>query len=181
MDNYFIGIPIALTSLIPHQVTLVSNVRNDNSNNQKQKDSKVWLNYFKPIETDVTSNLFEKINSISNLSDNWDGYSAVAPDCSVIYNSIGFLRALPRTVISDLKKDSVTATPYGTLVIDFIKNTDRVSVEIGERKIGFFSEFKDGQEYNLQGKLFNQDALPIELLSAFQKLFKETTTSRSSI
>jgi hypothetical protein len=85
MDNYFIGIPIALTSLIPHQVTLVSNVRNDNSNNQKQKDSKVWLNYFKPIETDVTSNLFEKINSISNLSDNWDGYSAVARVCPVIY------------------------------------------------------------------------------------------------
>jgi hypothetical protein len=174
------ALPIAITISGPPAIHLSVPISSLSGKIQDKSDFESFLEYYKPVKTApqlIQLDIIEKIKSFHSLNRNWDGYDATNPDIVVINNSIAFINSLPETVVSDINKDNLIPTPYGTVVIDFSKDKELVSVEIGEKKIGFFSEFEDGSDMKMEGVLFNQDKLPFELLGAIKKLYKEAITS----
>lgn len=81
-----------------------------------------------------------------------DGGAAVKPDDTVIQNSIAFIKSLPTYYQKILNPvECITATPYGTISIDWFFRKNLISVEIGKTKIGWFSELPDGSNPSSDG------------------------------
>lgn len=125
-----------------------------------------------PIRLDSQREIVDIIASFASLKDNWDGNNAVALKDQVLINAKRFINSLPEIILKDIDTDNITPTPYGSLVLDWDINGDVLSVEIGDRKIGFFTDFSDGNNLESNGTFFNQNSLPVELLNAFDKLYK---------
>jgi|GEM_PF-5942114 len=122
-------------------------------------------------ENPINVEISKRINEIASLNYNWDGYNAVTPEPIVFLNVYNFLKSLPTYVIGNLNKDEITPTPYGTIVLDWNKNDELVSVEIGETECGFFSEFNDNTNMELDAIPFTKDQIPFQLATAFEKLY----------
>jgi hypothetical protein len=105
------------------------------------------------------------------LNDNWDGNGSVAPDAIVFDNAKKFLSELPLSILNELTSSKIVPTPYGTLVFDWEKGFNLVSIEIGNNEIGFFTDFIDGQNAASDGIPINENHFPSALLPAFKKLF----------
>jgi hypothetical protein len=126
-----------------------------------------------PIKNSSDFILEKKIEYISNLKQNWDGFGADTPSKSAIFNSLKFLTKVPEIVKSNLSKDDITPTPYGTIVFDFYNNLDTISIEIGDKQIGFFTDFHESSNISIESTFYNpENNLPIELLDALHKLYK---------
>ncbi len=110
--------------------------------------------------TEEERNLMVKY--INNIS------SSNLVDKKVIDNGIIFLSILPDCISKEIM--SLNITPYGTIVLDFEKESNLISVEIGETEIGFFTEFDDKENFVSNGVPFN-GIIPDDLNSAFKKLF----------
>jgi hypothetical protein len=177
MNYNLLILPIALSFPGSHPANALSAPVTSISRETHNKNGGLtFLHYYQPMKTApqlVKLDIIEKIKSFQSLDNNWDGYGAAVPDSRVVSNSIAFLNSLPQSIVSDINKDNLVPTPYGTVVIDLAFNKELVSIEIGETKIGFFSEFEDGNDIKLEGTLFNQDNLPLELLQAIKRLYKE--------
>jgi hypothetical protein len=131
------------------------------------------FSYAEPVKFDVRKDVLGRISNIQQLQNNWDGNGAIVPHESTLMNSRNFVRVLPSAVIEELDKDNVVPTPYGTVVLDWERNGDLVSVEIGESKLGFFSESRGKESLKISEANFNANALPSELNSAFQIFFRK--------
>ncbi|TXH31504.1 MAG: hypothetical protein E6Q96_00065 [Cyclobacteriaceae bacterium] len=146
------------------------------SNNEESRLSKYDKMFFIASFPVRINNLFafeNRLNSFKRLSDGWDGYAATTPDNIVISNSIKFLEALPEYLADNLKEDDITPTPYGTIVIDWQNDrSEKMSVEIGNQTLGFFSRFEDNDCPKINRVDFNENSLPEELFKSFKKLFK---------
>ncbi len=170
MNNPFI-IPITITAAMVPQV-------NNNSLEYKKFDTNfsdlrfIGNSFTNPVEFDHTYSLKERINVFKNFKENWDGYNGVQPSSKVIYNSIKFIDCLSSPMLSKLNENYITPTPYGTIVIDFKESNNVVSVEIGETKIGFFTELEDYDNTIIENKNFNENIFPKELIKAFKQLYK---------
>ena len=134
---------------------------------------KILNEFFVPVQINPHTQAIKKITDLTHLPNNWDGYGASDIDYNVIQNSIAFLQIIPDAIANKLKEDNIIATPYGTVVMDFVFNSDLISVEIGEKTLGFFSEFQDGSEFSINSITYNSNKLPSELVSAFSKFHKE--------
>lgn len=112
-----------------------------------------------------------RLRSFANLGFNWDGYHGVPPTRSVV-NAIQFYRFLPRILQERILTDHISPTPYGTITLEWANGDFFISIEIGENKIGFFSELPDGTSPKLESKEFNENHIPNELVDAFEVLYK---------
>ena len=103
----------------------------------------------------------KRLNCISSLNDCWDGYGAIVPSKTVIDNALNFLKEIDKRGLSFLlDEEDIVPTPYGTIDIDFMNDTDGVYVEIGDTEIGYFTEFMTKEN-------IASDSLPIEDESVF--------------
>ncbi len=103
------------------------------------------------IATAILPSIKNKICGISQLNDNWDGYGAAVPSETVVKNTYKFIDAAHSLGYCPLSADDVTPTTYGTIVLDYSSETGLVSVEIGESKIGFFTDFIHGKNHYSNG------------------------------
>jgi hypothetical protein len=115
-----------------------------------------------------TEQLKGRITAISSLTDNWDGYGAIRPNSETIHQANVFLSQLNLTTLQYLNSDDISPTPYGTIVMDFYRSSNRLSVEVGESKIGFFSDFVNNQYVESDGVNYDQTKLPNELQTAIE-------------
>lgn len=177
MNYKHLTLPIAITATAANQVAAMAKpVSIGDREEQAKYDVASLSDYALPVKSAseiYILGILDKIKSFEFLDENWDGFGAVAPERGVVNNTIAFISALPQTITSRIKMENLVPTPYGTLVIDMAIKDELISIEVGENKIGFFSEFEDGADIKLKEKLFNQDNLPIELLDAIKKLYKE--------
>jgi len=129
--------------------------------------------YVQEYTVPVTYNSFkQKIAKIYTLNNNWDGCGAIKPDYDVYLNANDFLDKLDNKILNCLNEDNIIPTPYGTIVLDFQKESNLISVEIGEKQIGFFTEFSSGQNYESNGFNFPLRSMPTELVNAFRDFLK---------
>lgn len=114
-----------------------------------------------------------RITAISTLRDNWDGYGAIRPNNETIHQATVFLARLNLATLQYLSADDISPTPYGTIVMDFYRSRNRLSIEVGESKIGFFSDFVNNQYVESNGVNYDKTKLPDELQTAID-LFLQT-------
>jgi len=133
------------------------------------------LSYAEPIKYKHSVPLENRVASFSKLKINWDGYGGVVPQKNVINNSLRFIQSLPTSLLESIEIDSIIPTPYGSIVIDFENGNNTISVEIGENKIGFFTDFQSLENISSDGILFNQQILPQQLTEAFQRFYQTKT------
>lgn len=108
-----------------------------------------------------------KIMSIP-LDRNNEYFSSV--DASVVSNVRDFLNQIDEDLLEYLDMEDILPTPYGTITLDFEKNNDTISIEIGESKIAFFTDFENKENIKLDGVNYRNNMIPPELRKAFSCL-----------
>jgi hypothetical protein len=134
-----------------------------------EQDSIKQVRFQIPLTTvdAIKSQLNNRILEIAKLSDNWDSYGAIQPNRTTINQVKTFLQGLNLRILQFLNKEDIYPTPYGTIVMDFYRGSNHLSLEFGESKVGFFSEFINGQNIDSEGVKFERTVLPNELYKAF--------------
>ena len=107
-----------------------------------------------------------RLGEIAHLKDNWDGYGATSPKSTTIRQVMTTLRCFDLNVLQFLEEEDILPTPYGTIVIDLYRGSNRLSIEFGESKIGFFSELVNSQNIESEGVNYDSTKLPNELQKA---------------
>ena len=105
-------------------------------------------------------NALEGMERVASLPDNWDGYGASRVSEGVLANANTFLSNLNCLVAGNWNSLEITASPYGTVICDFMTKNGLVSVELSESKIGYFTDFVDGQNFATDGIDFIGNAIP---------------------
>jgi hypothetical protein len=173
MNNnlFYLSLPISMNVVALSSISGPVSIQQSLNNENTYTFDNTYGKYTDPVKTDFISLIEKRINSIKYLETNWDGYGGDAPDEKVINNSIQFVSKLPGSLQSEIKPEKVIATPYGTIVFDFERNQNLISIEVGEKNIGFFSEFSDRNNISVDKTSFNSNNLPVELIAAFHKLY----------
>lgn len=113
----------------------------------------------------------DRVIEISLLQDNWNGEGAVVPSDLVQKNTFKFLDCVLKTGLSwMIKPEDIVPTPYGTIELDFESEMGLVSVEVGKDKIGFFTEFNDGDDFLSEGIPTDFRTIPSRLQEALCRL-----------
>lgn len=81
-----------------------------------------------------------RLNQISSLKENWDGFGASVISEKITNQTMGFLSAIPSHLISKIDEDSIYPTPYGTILMELDINDSELSIEIGEDEISYYLE-----------------------------------------
>lgn len=134
------------------------------------------LYFSKPVKFDKSFNLENKISGFKNLASNWDGYGSTTISQKVISNALQFLKTIDEPLINDIDPESLTPTPYGTIVIDIENKNDLLSIEIGESKIGFFTDFEAKQNISSDGEIYTPNSIPSSLSEAIWKMYRSSVS-----
>ena len=130
-----------------------------------------------PVYSLSAGKFLNKINLFGKLTENWDGHGAAMPNRQTLANARKFINELiakEDVLLENLDIENITPTPYGTIVFDWEIDKNIVSVEIGDTKIGFFTDFaNNGNNIISEGEIFNERKLPENLKQAFRILFEE--------
>jgi hypothetical protein len=121
-------------------------------------------------QTQTTKSVIDRLWSLAKLKENWDGYGASPINQNAILNSISFLDLIPTSFNKMIDEDTITPTPYGTIVFDWENDKGILSVEIGNTTMGFFTDFKSEPNIRINSTPYTKNELPIELEAAFKIL-----------
>lgn len=144
----------------------------DDRRRQLGHNNVVSLKYLKPVELNPLDDKLLYLSQFNRISDNWDGYGAKAPNKIAISNAMNFLKLLPSNYQKLLNLDEVSITPYGTIVLEWFNDEKHfVSIEIGNSKIGFFSETPDGENPLEQSLEFSPNEVPQRVIPVLSKVF----------
>ena len=121
----------------------------------------------------MITELKNRISELGNLHDNWNMYGAVAPSDEVINNTYKLLDV----IINDgytIKAEDIFPTTYGSIVMDFENERGLISVEVGKKGIGFFTEFvENNKDFSLDKIETDFCSIPTALKEAFSVLYNE--------
>lgn len=78
----------------------------------------------------------QNIDDLSNLQDNWDGYSAIKPIDLIIEKTKQFLNRL--NIFQLTKLTDIYPNPHGTISIEFINKEQKICIEIGQTNATYF-------------------------------------------
>lgn len=123
----------------------------------------------------MSSNLQEvkrRVREIATLKEGWDGFGATAISDQVIKNTFRLLDTIYNE-LSDINivPDDLTPTPYGSIEIDIETKKGLVSVEIGKRKLGFFTKYINDEDFESEGEETDFKSIPSSLQRALENLF----------
>lgn len=122
------------------------------------------------IATAVMPSVKNKISAFLMLEENWDGYGATRLSECVAKNAFKFLDAARSCGYCPSTDDDVTLTPYGTIVIDYSSEAGLVSVEIGLKKIGYFTDFENGVNHYSKGIVTSFRTVPQRIKDNLSRL-----------
>ena len=89
----------------------------------------------------------ERLDEIEHLQEGWDSYGGAVPDKLVCDNARTFFQTLVDNNCLVPHYEDIHPTPYGSIVIDVYpdaEDKDLVSMEIGRRQCGFFTDYQHG-------------------------------------
>lgn len=101
--------------------------------------------------------LCQQVQQFLVLPDNWDGYGAVAPSPAAGGNVIDLLNRLPGEWVLRLPPDGLTPSPYGTIVLEWAREQDYLSVEVGDTAWSFTAEMAGRPQLSLTEIYPNQE------------------------
>lgn len=68
----------------------------------------------------------------------------------VLNNAYRFVNALSLLEASP-EADEISYTPYGNIILDLMSRKGEISIEIGSHQLGFFTDFKEGENEATDG------------------------------
>jgi hypothetical protein len=104
-----------------------------------------------------------RLQHISRLPENWDGYGASSATRNVIKNASKFFRTLQQEGIKMPQTDDIYPTPYGTVVIELYNQYGLVSLEISDQKVGYFTDYKGRSNWGAEGIDTDFNSIPDQL------------------
>lgn len=117
----------------------------------------------------MNQRIISRIKSAPGLDD--DGYGGTGPSEVVIENAIKFMSSLPKYYQEIINpEECITPQAHGTIVVDWYRDKQFVSVEIGQTLVGFFSDFRDGINPESAGMKF-EGKCPEIILTCLNKLY----------
>lgn len=124
------------------------------------------------LASDHMNVLINKVASLSNLEDGWDGYGGSAPVKEAVWNTITFLNEIPLKYINYLSEERLTPTSYGTISVEWIGTEDDFfSVEVGAHEIAYFYEI-GGEDGDSDGNIkINSNSYSERIVFILNKLF----------
>lgn len=109
-----------------------------------------------------------------------DGYAGTAPSAVVVENATKLLQSLPKFYQDILDpQECITPQAHGTIVIDWYRDKQFVSVEVGQTLVGFFTDFRDGVNPESSGIKF-EGVCPEVILACLNKLYGRKEIINSS-
>ena len=108
--------------------------------------------------------LKERAFLLSTLPTSVRKYGYSVPDTVVAKNAAEFIGAMERRGIMCPKEEDVFPSSFGTIVIDVYNSRGVVSLEIGHRTIGFFTDYSDGINEESDGLASDFKSIPYALL-----------------
>ncbi len=160
--------PVVISQLPKYELSVSSDLLDEG-----QLNGSTYFIQTVPIQSSTMQKTVNHLSDLIQLSIGWDGGDAIPPYFQSITNCLNFLYRIPIDFIEKIGTENIYPTNHGTVVVDLINNEgEKVSLEFGKTKIGFFSDFGDGFNYRLDGVIFNYNNLPPTLLSAITKLYK---------
>lgn len=142
-------------------------IENGYTSSIQKQETEYTTKYTTPIEYNAYK---QRIEELRCLPENWDGYNASKIDIETYINSLSFIDCIDTSILNLLSETDITPTPYGTITMNFRKNENVVSVEIGEKSIGFFTEFEYLKNLEIESENFIANHLPKELETALKLL-----------
>lgn len=91
------------------------------------------------------------ISKIETLQHNWDGDGAEAPNKDAIANARRLVMMLSPKDLSHLDVNDIYPSTYGSVIMDFEVERGLVSVELGDKTMGFYTDFRKGNNYAAEG------------------------------
>lgn len=136
------------------------------------KENTEITRYNSPVEYNPSKELLAQMDLFNSLTKNWDGHNAIPPSHKVINNTKNIIEYIPSYYKYQLNSDSVVPTPYGTVVIDFYNHSkELVSIEVGETKIGYFTEFITGDNPSSEGESISDNTYSEQIIAALKRLY----------
>src|ERR1035437_4179434 len=136
-----------------------ANSYSDNSHNLKPNA----IQYSQPMNY---KRFQQRLARIFSLENNWNGENGSTIALLVYINTNEFLSKIDSKILDYLKDDEISPTPYGTITLDFVKNNELVSIEIGENQIGFFTDFNLRKNQSSDGLDYPRKNIPESLKQA---------------
>lgn len=117
----------------------------------------------------VKSLLSKNIDKIKALEHDWDGNGAIAPLTPIINKTEIFLRSLPTYITDLLNENSIYPNPNGTITVEWEKNNNLVSVELGLKTSNYFARINS--EYVGEESIVDiETVIPSKLIQSIQKV-----------
>lgn len=123
-------------------------------------------------EKALKEQLINRLIEIENLNDNWDGYGAAKPNSLTISNCKTFINSFSTKVLQYLDVEEIYPMPYGTVVMELYKGENLLSIEFGESKVGFFSEFTTKDNIEVESIDLNKEGTSYELFDAIKSFLQ---------
>ena len=124
-------------------------------------------------QTTILDALLNKVAMLIQLPNNWDGYGAIPPNELINKQVKDFLPQFPERLLQCTTTDDMYATPHGTVVLEFQKEENELTIEFGEREYGFFTDLKHGKNLKIKRTMYKQNS-PIanELAEAINSFYR---------
>lgn len=123
----------------------------------------VNVSHIDNIETVIVSELME----ISKLRDNWNNTGTRKINADVINNALNIVNLLRPTVLCHLSSENVYPSKFGTIIMDWdFGDGNLFSLEIAKKSIGYFTEFNDDPQIQVDNIPFNYDNNNLDIINA---------------
>lgn len=116
--------------------------------------------------------LLNKAVALVQLPNNWDGYGAIPPNELVNSQLNMFIKLLPERLLQYTTDEEMYSTPHGTIVLDFKKAENELTIEFGEREYGFFTDFKHSKNVKIRCTMYKQNQISDELAEAINIFYR---------
>jgi hypothetical protein len=124
-------------------------------------------------QTTTLNSLLNKVAALTQLPNNWDGFGAVPPNDLINKQLNMFIKLLPERLLQYTTDDEMYATPHGTVVLDFQKGENELTIEFGEKEYGFFTDFKHGKNVKIKRTMYQQNhIITNELAEAINSFYR---------
>jgi hypothetical protein len=116
--------------------------------------------------------LLGKVVALTQLPNNWDSYGAIPPN-ELINNQLSiFLNLLPERLLQYTTDEEMYPTPHGTVVLDFKKGLNELTIEFGELEYGFFTDFRHGKNVKIKRTMYKSNQISDELAEAINSFYR---------
>lgn len=112
--------------------------------------------------------LTRRLEELGSLPNGWCGEHSIPPSPITIGTAKKVIEKIG--VIPNI--DDITATPYGSIVLDYYSgkdNTDLISVEAGNEMIGYFTDFSDGRANYAHDGFYIDNKMVLDFLCSLVK------------